>query len=287
MENKTELAYFLFTMKKSLPFDDEKDFLNKIKENKEFRIKIQKLVYISKFFGWENSYIFTLNSNGPYSVNLADSYYNMDFKKSSKIEKFDQKNFLHFVCKKSIEFLETVSTLLYLFKDKSSSFNAEECLNSLNEIKPHISKDCIQSAYSHIKKFDLIKEHTANISHEQLSDYELTINNEITKITEYVDLLKICRNHTLILGSLEYIRITLQKQNLSLSEKKDLLDLVNMYIQTIFEFLEKFEKSSVNFEDMNLELVEKIFNQIQNYVSNEKNVILRSDDENFDFNNYY
>ena len=115
----------------------------------------------------------------------------------------------------------------------------------------------------------------------------MTINNEITKITEYVDPLKICRNHTLILGSLEYIRITFQKQNLSLSEKKDLLDLVNMYIQTIFEFLEKFEKSSVNFEDMNLELVEKIFNQIQNYVSNEKNVILRSDDENFDFNNYY
>lgn len=74
MDERSNFVYFLNSIKKILPFDDEDDFFKKINENKDFRIKVQKLVYLSKFFGWDNKYIFTLNAHGPYSINLAENY---------------------------------------------------------------------------------------------------------------------------------------------------------------------------------------------------------------------
>ena len=61
MNELNNLTCFLNSIKETLPFDDENDFTKKIKESKEFRIKIQKLVYLSKYFGWNNSYHFNFH----------------------------------------------------------------------------------------------------------------------------------------------------------------------------------------------------------------------------------
>ena len=61
MSKKEELLYFLNSLKEPLSFKNPEDLKNKIETNKEFRIKIQKLVYISKLFGWENNYHFNLH----------------------------------------------------------------------------------------------------------------------------------------------------------------------------------------------------------------------------------
>lgn len=50
MNDINKLAYFLNSMKDALSFKDKTDFKRKIYENKQFEIKIQKLVYLSKFW---------------------------------------------------------------------------------------------------------------------------------------------------------------------------------------------------------------------------------------------
>jgi len=77
MNELNNLAYFLNSMKKTLPFEDENDFAKKIRDNKEFRIKVQKLVYLSKYFGWNNSYHFNFHERGPYSFQLSEDYHNL------------------------------------------------------------------------------------------------------------------------------------------------------------------------------------------------------------------
>ena len=49
MDRKQNLKSFLYQIKDTLPFEDAKDFQEKIINEKEFRIKIQKLAYLSKF----------------------------------------------------------------------------------------------------------------------------------------------------------------------------------------------------------------------------------------------
>ena len=49
-------------MKDELDFSGAEDFKDKVhlKENLRFRIKIQKFVYLAKYFGWENSYSYNM-----------------------------------------------------------------------------------------------------------------------------------------------------------------------------------------------------------------------------------
>ena len=75
MDRKQNLKSFLYQIKDTLPFEDAKDFQEKIINEKEFRIKIQKLAYLSKFFGWDNDYQFNFHKHGPYSCQLSDDYH--------------------------------------------------------------------------------------------------------------------------------------------------------------------------------------------------------------------
>ena len=93
MNDINNLVYFLNSIKNALPFEDENDFRKKINENREFRIKVQKLVYLSKFFGWNNPYIFTLAQRGPYSVELKH-FYTMDNLFDNLPKKIDGINYL-------------------------------------------------------------------------------------------------------------------------------------------------------------------------------------------------
>lgn len=72
MNEIRNLGYFLNSIKTTLPFEDTEDFKKKIDESKEFRIKVQKLVYLSKFFRWDNSYHFNFHENVPYSCQLSE-----------------------------------------------------------------------------------------------------------------------------------------------------------------------------------------------------------------------
>ena len=69
-------VYFINYVKDSLSFRDAEDFTEKIRNDFDFRLKVQKFVYIAKYFGWKHSYKYSLYIRGPYSSTLADEYYN-------------------------------------------------------------------------------------------------------------------------------------------------------------------------------------------------------------------
>ena len=115
MSQINELAYFLNSIKETLPFDDEKDFRKKIEKSKEFRIRIQKLVYLSKFFGWNNNYHFNFHEYGPYSCELGEDYKNIGEDSSSISIDMNLKinSLKEFIRNQPNEFLEATSTILY------------------------------------------------------------------------------------------------------------------------------------------------------------------------------
>lgn len=70
--------YFINCVKDSLSFSDTEEFTQKIRNDFNFRLKVQKFVFIAKYFGWNHTYKYNLYIRGPYSSALADEYYNED-----------------------------------------------------------------------------------------------------------------------------------------------------------------------------------------------------------------
>ena len=204
-----------------MPFDSEEDFTRKINENKDFRIKIQKLVYLSKFFGWKNDYVFTLNERGPYSVNLANNYYDKQLfeKDSIEIFKFSCEEFFKFIENKSNDFLEATSTLLYIFKNKVDMFYKESCMALLDELKPNIPENIKLDAYNEIKKYDLFSKVNYDFSIKDVDLSKDVLINKVEKIMNNIDFLKVCRNQTLVLGSLEFMRVVMEIEDVELNYK--------------------------------------------------------------------
>ena len=101
-------------VKDSWSFSDVEDFVDKIRNDFNFRWNVQKFVYIAKYFGWNHSYKYSLYIMGSYSSALADEYYNEDILKYSplKIDGFDSNSFNAFVGGKSIPYLQSASTIL-------------------------------------------------------------------------------------------------------------------------------------------------------------------------------
>lgn len=285
MNETNNLVYFLNSIKDLLPFEDEQDFINKIKENKDFRIKVQKLVYLSKYFGWKNSYIFTLNVNGPYSINLADNYNNKNLLNIHSIEipTLNIDAFINFIKDKPIDFLEVVATILYVFKNKKASFNKENSISALNELKPHINDEIKVKAYDEIIKLDLINKITNKYSLGEINTLKTSLKLKINKIQDQVEPLETCRNNTLILGSLEYMNVVMRIEQIEIDYKKDLMEFIDYYVNK----LESILLSLNSLLTVDLTLFEDLFDQFQDYVSNELKIIPRVDDENFDYADYY
>lgn len=287
MSEINNLVYFLDLIKETLPFKDEMDFAEKIRTSKEFRIRVQKLVYLSKFFGWNNSYIFTLNEKGPYSINLANTYRNINLfnENSIKIQNFNIAEFKEFTKEKSNDFLEASTTILYLFKNNPKLFNKSNCINNLNKLKPELSPKTKINAFNYINRFRLIDKHD-ELSPSEIEIRKLKNNTRIEQLQKEVDSFDICRNQTLILGSLEYMRVVMKIETSTPNYEEDVLDFISVYIDNIESILKEHTNPDDEFETFDFTLVEKLFNQFQDYVSQELEIIPRLDDEDFDFENY-
>lgn len=133
------------------------------------------------------------------------------------------------------------------------------------------------------KKHDFFSKENYNFSINDVALSKDVLNNKVEKITNKTDFLKVCRNQTLILGSLEYMRVVMEIEDVELGYKKDLLDFISIYISKLELILDDIN----NFVSMDLSLFEKMFDQFQDYVSIELKIIPRVDDEDFSYSDYY
>ena len=275
-------VYFINLVKDSLSFRDSEDFRNKIRNDFTFRLKVQKFVYISKYFGWNHSYKYILYIRGPYSSALADEYYNDDILKYSplKIDGFDLNSFNDFIKGKSILYLESSSTILY-YMGIEENFTRRDAIEKLNKIKPYINSEIVATAYDDIIRLNFFKNNNPyeiTVINENLNDIKEILLNQIMGYVDYFADFGECNNSLIVSGSLDYLSMVLEHETLDLEMENDLLELLSNYVLDVKKIYDWCDGNPKVFEYMNLNSLENKFNRIQDYISQELGIFPRLSD---------
>ena len=159
MENKKLLQNFIIILKKNI------DFCFDIKKFED-RIKLQKYVFIAKFFGLKHSYKYNMYIRGPYSSNLADDYYELEKNENDPVSDYLDLNiedFSSLVKDKEVEWLESATTMLSLYSNYKSNYKSllgntdfEKLINDVCEIKHMIPENLITQVYNELENYDLL-----------------------------------------------------------------------------------------------------------------------------------
>lgn len=183
MNEKNYLVYFLNSMKEELEFEDSEDFKSKVESNLNFKIRIQKFVFLAKYFGWNNSYSYNLYRHGPYSPVLTENYYSNDLFDYTplKISDLDFNLLKSFIKGKSIEYLESATTIL-LYKNFNENISLDTAIEKLGEIKTYISTQIVEKSYHDVKDFKLSsKPVSRRIKRVVLKDVKNNLNKKSSK----------------------------------------------------------------------------------------------------------
>ncbi|MBE6510980.1 MAG: hypothetical protein E7Z74_06910 [Methanobrevibacter millerae] len=214
-------------MQEELGFEDFKDFEHKVESSLNFKIMVQKLVFLAEYFGWNNSYSYDLYIHGPYSSNLADDYYSNNLFNYSplKIQDFDSKSMKQFIKDKSLDYLESASTILF-YKKLNENISLDFAIKKLAEIKPHISSKIVEESFHDVEGFKLTNKSLYNIIQvNALNDFKNNLKGKIIKNIKLFENFEINYNRVFILGSLDYLRIVLREEELNNFMKNDLFNL--------------------------------------------------------------
>ena len=267
------LLYFINLVKDSLSFSDTEDFAAKIRNDFNFRLKVQKFVYIAKYFGWNHSYKYSLYIRGPYSSALADEYYNEEILMYSplEIDGFDSDSFNEFVEGKSIHYLESASTILY-YMVSEKNFTRDDAINKLHVIKSYIDSEIVCNAYDDIIGLNFFRNndiYEITVIDDNLDDLKEILLNQINGYVDYFSDFGECNNSLIVSGSLDYLSIVLENETLDLEMKKDLLEILSNYVLDVKKIYDLCDGNSQVFEYMNLNSLENKFNRIQDYIRQE------------------
>lgn len=278
MSKIKELAYFLNSIKETLPFDNEKDLIKKINESKDFRIKVQKLVYLSKFFGWNNDYHFNFHKHGPYSCELSEDYRNISQDSTPIGLKTD--SLTNFMQNQPNEFLEATSTILYYInKVQLENVDKNSVLDILSFLKPHIPKTVMIESYKKIMEYGLINLDISLDKQDELS--KKIVLDKLDGLISIFENYEVCSNQMLFLGSLDYFRLALKRENLKKQQKNELLKVVFEYGEYIENFYFTKRMLPENFSYYDLTPVKEKFNRLQYHIE-DLGILPRLYDENAD-----
>ena len=120
------------------------------------RLKLQKYVFLAKYYGLDMKYDFNMYLHGPYSQALATDYYALAKKPQILVKPTNtiiSDKFFETVTHKDIDWLEAASTLLSLnktFRDRQS------LLDRTITMKEHISSEKIKSVLADLDYSKLI-----------------------------------------------------------------------------------------------------------------------------------
>lgn len=285
MDNKNHLVFFLNSVKDELSFLDYDDFYNKIRNNFDFRIKVQKFVFIAKFFGWNHSYSFNMHFRCPYSKVLENDYYNMNLFsfEPSNIISFDLSSFKNIIQDKSIYYLESFSSILY-YKNENSSLSINDVIHKLNKSKPYIPTEIVRNACDDLSSLNFYFDNP--ISDNTIDSLDNMKNNLLKEINDYIDIFKDFGendNGLFIAGSLDYIRIVLDNiEDLTFAMKKDLLEFIEDYVSNVEKIYLFSDKDEKIFDNLNLNSLENLFDRLQNFISKDLEILPILDDDEFD-----
>lgn len=270
MEDRAKLVYFLNTLKEELGFKDSMDFKNKIENNFQFRFKVQKFVFLAKYFGWNNHYKFTLYPRGPYSRTLAKDYYS-NIPNSFVLTEgnFKKDSFKEFVKGKSEYELEATSTILF-YKSFNEDFTLENAIITLNEVKPHIITSIVEKSYLEVINFPQIKNIPANsFSNVFLRNTKMELLDKIINLKQSFGKFNESSNLDFTMDCLNYLKLILQQELLDKPIEYDLLEFISSHVAEI-EKLYSFSINAINlFHRFDMSFLNDSFNQLQDYIAQE------------------
>ena len=113
------------------------------------RLRIQKYVFLSRYFGLNLLYNYNMHLNGPYSKNLSRDYYKIDNSNNnpSVLNALNRDEFLNLVQKKSDKWLELAATILH----KKGTIDDDLLLEHVAWIKCDFSDKEIEEVYSDLQ----------------------------------------------------------------------------------------------------------------------------------------
>jgi hypothetical protein len=121
------------------------------------RFRLQKFVFLAKYFGWDNSYSYNIYLRGPYSKELADHYYSFQKIENNTIpivplKSFHKNEFFTLIKNKYNYWFEAASTIISLMENYKHSFHGNnlkiKVLTRVKELKDDIPEETINSAYN-------------------------------------------------------------------------------------------------------------------------------------------
>ena len=156
MGRKKRLKGFIDLLSEYLGFNFNIDYF-------DHRLKLQKYVFITIFFGFNHDYHYDLYVRGPYSTDLADDYYDIYRKgiDSDNSIEMDMDSFSSLIKDKHIDWIESAATMLSLYNsckskyNNSNNFDSEGLIKGTNRIKHRISINTIKNVYFDLREYDL------------------------------------------------------------------------------------------------------------------------------------
>jgi len=136
-------------------------------EKFEHRLMLQKYVFISKFFGFNHGYSYSIYLRGPYSPALADDYYKLaDFYSSydedytKELGGLNTEKFLKVIEGKDAKWLEIATTILSVYESYRIKFKGaelrERVISTSCDIKSATEAGKIYYVFDELKRVGLI-----------------------------------------------------------------------------------------------------------------------------------
>ncbi len=133
------------------------------------RLRLQKYVYLARFFGFDLSYKYNLYLRGPYSPGLAEDYYRLKERSEwadSSIPVINFDKFAKLVRGKDHRWLEIASTINFIWETNRSlreryGWSREElktfAIKRTGDVKSHVGKRFIEGVFEELEKASLLK----------------------------------------------------------------------------------------------------------------------------------
>ena len=173
--------------------------------------------------------------------------------------------------------MEATSTILYKFKD---NIGENECVSSIHSLKNYIPSDIIHDAYNNIVDYGLY-DNVHSVTAEEIDIMTNQVTQKIQELSEYFEKFEPSTNRIILLGSMDYMRIAIRESNLGLKDTFDLLIFIKRYLSIIEELSKEIISDDV-LTYFDLDDLEELFNQFQDFVSQEHHILKKIDDDDFD-----
>ncbi|MBE6506219.1 MAG: hypothetical protein E7Z73_10915 [Methanobrevibacter millerae] len=194
-----------------------------------------------------------------------------------KIDGINLSLFLDFINNKNLLFLEATSTILYKFKE---DIGENECVSSIHSLKNYISLDIIRDAYNNIMDYGLY-DNAHSVTSEEIEIMTNQVIGKIQELSDYFEKFEPSTNRIILLGSMDYMRIAIRESNLGLKDTFDLLIFIKRYLSIIEEMSKEIISDDV-LTYLDLGDLEELFDQFQEFVSQEHHILKKIDDDDFD-----